>query len=184
MRTSTAALLAAGLCLWFAAGSAASQEGPRWANVSTALVSTESVRSATPHGRNLSVLFDSLRVNLQSAADSMSATRIASFQAVVEGIGSPRWVHLAQQVRGYVVKDENARVVIVLDLGQTVQVREYPYGRRLDSPIVRSLPGRVRLLPGQRYNGRIIVYAERRTPDADVLVDIDSYDAIIAPIRP
>lgn len=184
MRTSTVAVLAAGLCLGSTAEPAASQEGPRWVNVSTAPVGTESVRNATLHGRNLSVLFDSLRVNLQSATDSMSATRIASFQAGVEGIGSPTWVHLGQQVRGHVTKDENARVVIVLDLGQTVQVREYPYGRRLDSPIVRSLPSRVRLLPSQRYNGRIVVYAERRTPEAVVLVSIDSYDAIIAPIRP
>lgn len=179
MRTSTVALLAAGLSLGAAVEPAASQEGPRWANVTTAPVSTEPVRNASPHGRNLSVLFDSLRVNLQSAADSMSATRIASFQASVEGIEAPTRVQLSQQVRGHVTKDANARVVIVLDLGNVVQVREYPYGRRLDSPIMRSLPAHVRLLPGQRYNGRITIFAERRTSDAVVLVTIDSLDATI-----
>lgn len=181
MRQATLTLIVATLSTGWNADPSTSQEGPRWASVTAAPVSTEPIRNVTPHGRNLSVLFDSLRVSLQGTADSMTATRIASFQAGVEGIRGPAWVQLSQQVRGHVTKDENTRVVIVLDLGQAVQVREYPYGRRMDSPIMRSLPSRVRLGPGQRYNGRIIVYAERRTPDAVVLVSIDSFDAIIAP---
>jgi len=174
----TSILLATGFLAALAAP--ADAQTPAWASATAAPVVVDTQMRVVPHAGNLSVLLNSFQVDLQGPNDSLTAVRTVAFQAQLQGVGSATWLRFNQDVRGAVQKDANSRVVIVLDLGTSVQVREYPYGQALNSPIRRTLVSRVRWQPGQRYRGTITVMVERRTPDAVVRVDIDSFDATVA----
>lgn len=175
--------LAASLALASALSAPAAAQGLAWSNVTTTPVTVDTLGGVTTSGSALSVLFDSLEVSLQSPSDPLAATRVVAFQAEVGGVSAPTVLRFVQDVRGEVHKDADTRVVIVLNLGTMVEVREYPYGRRLDSPIVRRLSSRATWRPGQRWQGRIVVMVERRHPGARALVSIDSFDGTVERAR-
>lgn len=175
--------LAASLALACALSAPAAAQGLTWSDVTATPVTVDTLGRVTISGSALTVLFAPIEVSLQSPSDALSATRVVAFEAEVDGLSAPTALRFVQDVRGEVRKDADARVVIVLNLGTMVEVREYPYGRRLESPIVRRLAGRATWRPGQRWQGRIVVMVERRRPDAVALVSIDSFDATVERAR-
>lgn len=127
----------------------------------------------------MSIINAPVQVELHPRDQQHYAAKILTLRAPFTVRGAARRILIDSQVRGAVIKDADARVVIVADLGGTQRVFEFPYGRPVDEPsFFANLRGRMGAGDGRAlaYHGTVLVIVERRRPDATVLAHIDSID--------
>jgi len=91
--------------------------------------------SGTKIGSVISILFDGARVELQNQGTPQAATWVGTFRIPVS---SSKAVTYIQHLRGFVGKDADSRVLLVLDLGGKSHVVEYPFGKKIRSGLINS----------------------------------------------
>jgi len=132
--------------------------------------------SANSIGRQLSVLFDSARVSLQTESDPMVATWVGTVSFPINQGAKPKSKAYLQHIRGSVNKSADTRITIFLELGGKGFVVEFPYGMKHDGDITRRFLSSIKPAASERYTASIVIFAERRNPKSALLVDIDSLD--------
>ncbi|HET9711493.1 MAG TPA: hypothetical protein VFP64_06415 [Pyrinomonadaceae bacterium] len=136
--------------------------------------------SANSIGRQLSVLFDSARVSLQTESDPMVATWVGTVSFPIKPGAKPKPKAYIQHIRASVNKSADTRITIFLELGGKGFVVEFPYGMKYDGDITRRFLSSIKPAASERYTASIVIFAERRYPKSALLVDIDSLD-VVAP---
>jgi hypothetical protein len=139
-------------------------------------------RTHAPDRSALSLLFRSLRAELQQPADGRSRVGLAVFEVPVKAMAVARSFTYRCMIRGQVTKTANARACLLVLFGCEPHVIEYPYGQPIDARAIartitwggRQLAAVGAALPTVALT--VIVAAERRTEAEAVLLDIDSVD--------
>jgi hypothetical protein len=149
--------------------------------------------SATSIAQSLSVIFDDLRVEVQGSDAPLDETRTLSFRVPASVPAECRVIGYLEDLIGGVLKSKGARAVIVLDIGGTTHVAEFPYGmdetsasglsmftRRFFSPqgvdIASALGVGIAEPPPLQVS--IFLSVQRRTLDDFVLLAVDSLDVV------
>lgn len=132
-------------------------------------------------GATATVLFDSLRVHLHKKEDPLAAARTWTIRVPYEVLTRASRLTLKQTVRFYVAKPANAHVVLLFDGGGQAALYDFPRGRAVEGQelrrtITRSVPNAVRA-----QTMSVMLFVERDSPDAVVLVDVDSIDLGLSP---
>jgi|GEM_PF-5389372 len=131
--------------------------------------------SATSIGDDLSLLFDSAKVSLQTESDSLTGTWVTTIVVPANASGKKRTSYL-QRVRGAVMKSEGSRVSLILSLGGKTFIKEYPYGMKSNGDFVLTFVSPIKPLAADRYLATILILVERRDAKSAVLVNVDSLD--------
>lgn len=132
--------------------------------------------SATVSGNQLSLLFDTARVSLQTASDPLSATWVGTITVLTRPAAGKKPKSYVQHVRGSVTKTPDTKVTVFFELGGKGFVAEFPYGMKFDGNILRKFISAIKPGSGPRYTATIVIHAERRDSKSALLVDIDGID--------
>ena len=82
--------------------------------------------SAKSHSQQLSVLFDSARVSLQTESDPMAATWVGTVSFPINPGANSKPKAYIQHIRGSLNKSADTRITIFLELGGKGFVAEFP----------------------------------------------------------
>ena len=146
-------------------------------------VLTADKSSATSSGDVLTLLFDSAKVDLQTQNDVPIGTWVGTVRVPMRPGAKPKISYL-QHVRGFVGKDKDSRVTILLDLGGTTHILNFPYGSVIQKDLLRQLISGVKP-QSDAYSVTIVILAERRNPKSAVMVNLDSLDVEAkVPLKP
>jgi hypothetical protein len=131
--------------------------------------------SANSIGNVLTILLDDAKVSLQSESDPLVGIWVGTVVVPTRaGAGTGPKSYL-QHVRGFVGKDKDSTVTILLRLGGKTHLISFGYGVKVNGNILRKL-----VTPAQpkstSYTVSIAVLVERRTATSAVQVNIDSLD--------
>lgn len=132
--------------------------------------------SATSSGNQLSLLFDTARVSLQTESDPLAATWVGTITVPTRPKAGKQAKSYLQHVRGSVTKSADSKVTMFFELGGKGFVAEFGYGMQFDGNIVRRFLSGIKPRSGARYTATIVIHAERRDSKSALLVDIDSVD--------
>lgn len=117
------------------------------------------------------------------ASSPLSATWVGAFRIPVALPTHLRGPGAAQQLRGAVKKDADARVTLALNLGGDTPlggrqfVVVFPYGKSADEPqFLREFPLRTGAKSEGHYSVAVVVTIERRKPGAMASLHLDSLD--------
>jgi hypothetical protein len=152
----------------------------------------------SPDGHASTILFGAeMGVDLDQDTDDNSATRIAVLEVPVSAQepSAETFRGYSCDVRGFVDKDDETRVVVALDLGGTSSVLEFPYGESTTRDFRRAVfiypfdqvqretsPGRVVgvfVAPPPHFTALLTLSIQRRTPANKALVRLESLDVEI-----
>lgn len=132
--------------------------------------------SATVSGNQLSLLFDSARVSLQTESDPLAATWIGTITVPARPAAGKKPKSYLQHIRGSVIKTPDTTVTVFFELGGRGFVAEFPYGMKFNGDLERRFLTVIKPRSGARYTATIVIHAERRDSKSAVLVDVDSVD--------
>jgi hypothetical protein len=160
------------------------QNTPRWADERAHVTPADSALRFTTSGTALTVLFNGFVAAAQSGSGLAPVTRTSTFSARLEEADPPAHLRFLQYLRGSVVKDADARVIIVLVLPDRTETLVFPYGERVDaSSLRRTFRSRMRYREMQEYAMSVFVRIDRRTPGATAQVDLHSWDVTVSRAR-
>lgn len=142
-------------------------------------VLSEGQYSATSIGNVLSVLFDSAKVDLQTANDGLTGTWLGTVRVATKPGAKPKTSYL-QHLRYSVEKTPGTRVSIVVELGGKTFTRTFPYGTTRSGNITGQFISPV-LKQAGGYTATILIIAERRDANSAVLVTVDGLDVEARP---
>ena len=131
--------------------------------------------SATGIGKVTTILFDEAKLSLQTATDPRVGDWIGTVRIPVKDMTSSTMSYL-QDIRGSLTKDADSRVTVVLSLGGTSRVLDFPYGQKFNGNISRRIVSLPTSRHPNQYVATIVIYAERRKASSALLVQIDSID--------
>jgi len=175
----------------------------------SAIDTSAALAPTSPGSRNsIGVKFTGFSVGLGSVNASLRQSAISSYVVPVTLPATPpldidgsklgvTFFGFKNILRGFISKHKDARAVIVLNVGGTSQMIEFPFGVEiqigadaqissdfnLSSFAVQQIEpvGNPASYPSQpSFGGDIILLVERRNPNADVLLEIDELDVTAA----
>jgi hypothetical protein len=124
-----------------------------------------------------------LQIGLGGSNEPLSMVKLVTIQIPVKSIGEKsRLIGYGQDIRGYIPKSKESRVVLTADCGGTTKVVEYPYGQEIlgedytisfFSPDNRFL-GDPQPLPVPQYSATLTLQVQVRAAGEAVLAAIDS----------
>lgn len=130
--------------------------------------------SATSIGDVLTLLFNGAKLSLQNESEPLSASWVGSIRVPTKSTGKNPTSYL-QHIRGFVGKDKDSRVTILLDLGSTTHILNFPYGSVIQKDFLRQLISGVKPR-SYAYAVTLLILIERRNPKSAVMVSVDSLD--------
>jgi hypothetical protein len=164
--------------------------------------------NVSPDGHAMTIFFgDPTKGDLQiglggdpKGSGPLSAVKLVTVSVPVKsGADKSRLIGYGQDVRGYVQKTKESRVVVMADCGGTTKIVEYPYGQEVQgmdylisffSPDTRYAAGDAQDHPVPIYPVTLSLMVQIRSPQEMVLAAIDSLDVeaqlvgATAPSRP
>lgn len=135
--------------------------------------------TASPDNSAISTLFDKFSVNLQTANDALSGAVFTGFRVPVKTAPGSKFIYYTQDLRGFIEKDADARIVLFLDLGGKLTTIEFPYGKKHEGDLLRSFPLRVRNVETNSYLATLGITVERRNVKNIAFIQIDSFDLAV-----
>jgi hypothetical protein len=146
--------------------------------------------NVSPDGHAMTLLFGDpvkgdLQIGLGGGAGALSAVKLVTIQVPVQTTSEKsRLIGYGQDIRGYVQKTKESRVVIIADCGGTTKVVDYPFGQEIQgqdyiisffSPDTR-FSGDPQDQPVPQYAATLTILAQTRSATEVVLAAIDSLD--------
>jgi hypothetical protein len=128
--------------------------------------------SATSIGDVLTLLFDGAKISLQHENEPMTASWVGSIRVPTKNTGKRSYL---QHLRGFIQKDKDARIIIILDLGETSHTISFPYGMAIKKDLFRELYSIIKL-NSHSYTATILIIAERQSAKSALMVSLDSID--------
>jgi hypothetical protein len=148
------------------------------------------VSNVSPDGHAMTLIFGDptkgdLQIGLGGGAEPLSAVKLVTIQVPVKPYGDKsRLIGYGQDIRGYVQKSKESRVVVIADCGGTTKVVEYPYGREIAgedyvisffSPDTRYI-GDPQDIAVPHYAATLTLLVQLRSTAETVLAAIDTLD--------
>jgi hypothetical protein len=158
--------------------------------VTPTVVSAQDVSvSPAPDDSAVAILFNNLVLALGAGCSELSAVSIATLRLPASLPEDKGLIGYLADLRGFVQKDAGSRAVLMVDLGGTSKVIEFPYDEELNEDYTHDLFSLERrnskneepaALPIPPYIITLILSVERRTPDSSVQLTLDSLDIGVA----
>lgn len=151
----------------------------------------------SPDGLAINVLFDKAMELGLAEGEELTATLIASLLIPVSAQEPTveNFRGYSAFVRGFVTKDPGTRVVLALDLGETHDVAEFPYGENVSKDFQRSIfsypndemrrakpdggQETARTSPAPHFPVVMTLTIQRRSPRDKASIKVDSLDVEI-----
>ena len=149
--------------------------------------------NVSPDGHAITILFgDPMKGDLQiglggegKGAGYQSAVKLVTMHVPVKaGTDKTRLIGYGQDIRGYIEKSKESRVVVIADCGGTTKVHEFPYGQEIAgqdyqisffSPDTRY-SGDPQDQPVSVYPITLSLLVQSRSPQEKVVAAIDTLD--------
>lgn len=141
----------------------------------------------TQVNKTVSVLFQEAKASLGNVLgrdEPLSANWVGAISVPADMLGGTGPAMLLQQLRGSVHKDEQARIVLSVNLsgdtflsGQTHSF-EFPFDVGVDEDFEREFTDESPLTSFRAFTATIIVSIERRDPKSLAQLTVDSFDVV------